>query len=201
VRVIAHFVLWNVGLATAETQTSEAERDCLARHAAGRRCLVEIGVWHGVTTALLRRAMSPDAVLYGIDPYPKGRLGFNAQRSIAHHEVAKESNGSVRWVRAMSVEAARAYASSGARLPDFIFIDGDHSFEGLRGDWEAWSGLVAADGIVALHDSRTCAARNIENAGSVRYASEVILHDSRFRMLEQIDTLTVLHRVPISESA
>jgi hypothetical protein len=97
-------------------------------------------------------------------------------------------------VRAMSVEAARAYARSGAEPPDFIFIDGDHSFEGLRGDWEAWSGLVASDGVVALHDTHSCAARNIENAGSVRYASEVILHDSRFRLLEQVDTLTVLQR-------
>jgi hypothetical protein len=101
----------------------------------------------------------------------------------------------MRWVRAMSVDAARAHASSGAEPPDFMFIDGDHSFEGLRGDWEAWSGLVASDGVVALHDTHPCAARNIENAGSVRYAREVILRDSRFRLLEQIDTLTVLHRL------
>ncbi len=193
-RVITHLLLWEVGLAKAETQTTDAERQCLARHAASRRCLVEIGVWHGVTTALLRRTMSPDGVLYGVDPYPKGRLGFNAQSVIAHHEVGKESNGSMRWVRAMSVEAARAFASSRADPPDFIFIDGDHTFEGLRADWEAWSGLVASDGVVALHDTHPCAAHNIENAGSVRYASEVILHDSRFRLLEQVDTLTVLHR-------
>jgi predicted O-methyltransferase YrrM len=193
-RVIPHFVLWRVGLAKPQTQTSDAERDCLVRHAAGRCRLVEIGVWHGVTTALLRRAMSPAGVLYGVDPFPNGRLGFNAQSVIAHRRVAKESNGSMRWVRAMSVDAARAYVSSGARRPDFIFIDGDHTFEGLRADWEAWSGLVASDGVVALHDSRSSATRQIENAGSVRYASEVILHDSRFRILEQIDTLTILRR-------
>jgi predicted O-methyltransferase YrrM len=193
-RVIPHFVLWKVGLSKPETQTSDAERECLARHAAGRHCLVEIGVWHGVTTALLRRAMSPDGVLYGVDPYPAGRLGFNAQRLIARHEVAKEPNGSMRWVRAMSIEAARAHASSGGLPPDFIFIDGDHSFEGLRGDWEAWSGLVTPDGVVAVHDSRPSAAHHIENAGSVRYASEIILHDLRFRVVEQVDTLTILHR-------
>src|SRR5580704_1996245 len=121
-RVIAHLLLWEAGLAKAETQTTDAERECLARHAAGRRCVVEIGVWHGVTTALLRRGMSPDGVLYGVDPYPDGRLGFNAQRLIARRVVAKVSNGSMRWVRAMSVETAHAHASSGAECPDFIFI-------------------------------------------------------------------------------
>ena len=49
-----YLVRWCLGLAHGETQTTEAERDCIARRAAGRRRLAEIGVWHGVTTARLR---------------------------------------------------------------------------------------------------------------------------------------------------
>jgi hypothetical protein len=78
---------------------------------------------------------------------------------------------------------------------DFAFIDGDHSYEGLRGDWEAWSALVAEGGVVALHDSRSCDARRIDDAGSVRFTAEVIARDSRFEVLEEVDTLTVLRRV------
>ena len=103
-RVIAHLLLWEVGLAKAETQTTDAERECLVRHAASRRCLVETGSGRCHDGPLAPHDVAR-GVLYGVDPYPKGRLGFNAQRLIARHEVGKESNGSMRWVRAMSVEA------------------------------------------------------------------------------------------------
>ncbi|HEX8501818.1 MAG TPA: class I SAM-dependent methyltransferase [Pyrinomonadaceae bacterium] len=193
-RVMTHFLLWNLGAAKAETQTSEAERACLERHAEGRRRLVEVGVWHGVTTCRLRRAMAPDGLLVGVDPYPNGRLGFSAQRRIAHREVARVPNGEVRWERKTGVEAAREWAARGGAPVDFVFIDGDHTFEGLRGDWEAWSGLVAEGGVVALHDSCSSAERLIEDAGSVRYTREVIRRDPRFEVVEVVDTLTVLRR-------
>ena len=193
-RVMTHFLLWNLGLAHAETQTSEAERDCLERCARGRRRLVEIGVWHGVTTCRLRRAMSDEGVLWGVDPYPPGRLGFSAQRLIARRETAKVPNGDLRWVRLTGEEAAREYARASDDPVDFVFIDGDHSYEGLRGDWEAWSGLVAEGGVVALHDSCSSATRRIDDAGSVRYTREVIAADARFETVEVVDTLTVLRR-------
>ena len=79
-RVTTHFLLWALKLARAETQTSQAERASLARHAAGKKRVVEIGVWHGVTTKILRAAMAPDGILLGVDPYPKGRFGFSVQR-------------------------------------------------------------------------------------------------------------------------
>lgn len=193
-RVLTHFLLWNAGLARAETQTSEAERACLARHAAGRRRLAEVGIWHGVTTCRLRRVMAPDGVLFGVDPYPRGRLGFSAQRVIARREVSRSPGGEVRWLRLTGEEAARHLAEAGEPPVDFVFIDGEHSYEGLRRDWESWSGLVAPGGVVALHDSCSSAEREIEDAGSVRYTREVIRRDPRFEVAEVVDTLTVLRR-------
>ncbi len=193
-RVMTHFLLWCLGLAEPEAQTTVAERECLARHAGGKRRLVEIGVAYGASTCQLRRAMAGEGVLFAVDPYAPGRLGFSAQRLIACREVGKIAKGSVRWVRSTGAEAARDYAVSGDRPVDFVFIDGDHSYEGLRADWEGWSSLVATGGIVALHDSCPSAARGIEEAGSVIYTNEVILHDPRFEMIETVDTLTVLRR-------
>jgi predicted O-methyltransferase YrrM len=194
VRVLTHFLLWSAGLARAETQTSEAERACLARHAANRRRLVEVGVWHGVTTCRLRRVMAADGVLFGVDPYPPGRLGFSAQRVIARREVSGSPRGEVRWLRLTGEEAARRLAEAGEPPVDFVFIDGEHSYDGLRRDWEAWSGLVAPGGVAALHDSCSSAERDIEDAGSVRYTREVIRRDARYEVAEVVDTLTVLRR-------
>jgi predicted O-methyltransferase YrrM len=191
---LTHFLLWNAGLARAETQTSEAERACLESHAANRRRLAEVGVWHGVTTCRLRRAMAPDGVLFGVDPYPRGRLGFSAQRVIARREVKRSPGGEVRWLRLTGEEAAHRLAQAGEPPVDFVFIDGEHSYDGLRRDWEAWSGLVAPGGVVALHDSCSSAEREIEEAGSVHYTREVIRRDPRFEVTEVVDTLTVLRR-------
>lgn len=197
-RALPHLLLWSVGLARAETQTSEAERDCLARHAAGKRRLVEIGVWHGVTTARLRSAMAPDGLLYAVDPFPVGRLGFSVQRYIAHRIVRQVSNGKVEWVRLTGAEAGRRHAADRLDPVDLVFIDGDHSYDVVRSDWEAWSPLVAEAGVVALHDSHPTPTRPIHDAGSVRFTQETVLCDRRFALVEVVDTLTVVRRTSAS---
>ena len=35
---------------------------------------------------------------------------------------------------------------------DFLFIDGDHSYDGVKRDFELWSSLVKIGGVIALHD-------------------------------------------------
>lgn len=193
--VLTHFLKWNVGLAKAETQTTPAERDCLARHAAGRRFLAEVGVWHGVTTARLRAAMAPDGVLYAIDPYPVGRLGFSMQQRIARAEVRRVRNGRVEWVRTTGADAARTLAHVVGGKLEFVFIDGDHTDDGLRADWEGWSGLVVPGGVVALHDSRSSPVRPMPDAESVLLTNAVIRPDARFVVIDEVDSVTVLKRV------
>jgi predicted O-methyltransferase YrrM len=191
-KVLIHFGLWSVGLKNAETQTTVGERDCLARHAAGKKRLAEVGVWHGVTTCRLRQAMASNAMLFAIDPYPRGRLGFSAQRIIAHKEVSGVSNGTVTWIRDTGANAVTILR--GTEFFDFVFIDGDHSYEGLQADWTGWSSLLAPAGIIALHDSRSTPERPIDNAGSVQFTRKVILPDTQFEVIETVDSLTVLRR-------
>jgi predicted O-methyltransferase YrrM len=150
---------------------------------------VEIGVWHGVTTRRLRAAMDPDGVLTAVDPFPVGRLGFSVQERIARHEVDAVANGHVNWMRTSGVDAARHHGPV-----DFVFIDGDHSEQGLLADWRAWSSLVETGGVIALHDSRSTPDRPIDDAGSVKVTNEVIVRDPRFGVVETVDSLTVLRR-------
>jgi predicted O-methyltransferase YrrM len=189
VKVLSHYIAWEIGLAPATTQTTAAERDCLARHAAGRRRLVEIGVWHGVTTRRLRAVMHPHGVLSAVDPFPVGRLGFSVQQRIARREVDAIANGAVAWLRTTGDRAARNHAPV-----DFVFIDGDHSERGLLADWQAWSPLVEPGGIIALHDSRSTPERPIDGAGSVKVTNDVILRDRRFAVVDAVDSLTVLQK-------
>jgi hypothetical protein len=139
--------------------------------------------------------MSPDGVLYAVDPYPAGRLGVSFPSRIAHTEVARVKNGAVRWVRQTGEAAAKRLGAELAERVEFVFIDGDHSFEAVREDWEGWSPLVALGGVVALHDSRSTPERPIDDAGSVRYTAAVIRREPRFAVIDEVDSLTVLRRV------
>ena len=136
--------------------------------------------------------MASNAMLFAIDPYPRGRLGFSAQRIIAHKEVSGVSNGTVTWIRDTGANAVTILR--GTEFFDFVFIDGDHSYEGLQADWTGWSSLLAPAGIIALHDSRSTPERPIDNAGSVQFTRKVILPDTQFEVIETVDSLTVLRR-------
>jgi predicted O-methyltransferase YrrM len=191
---LLHYALWRFRLTQATTQTTRAERDALARHAGNRRRLVEIGVWHGVTTKRLRAAMPPDAELWAVDPYQRGRLGVSFPELIARSEVGTVENGTVRWVRGTGAEAAAEFRRDAGGTADFVFIDGDHSWDGIRTDWEAWSDLVGQGGVICLHDSRSTPERPIDDAGSVRFTQGVILKDPRYRRVDEVGSLTVVER-------
>jgi predicted O-methyltransferase YrrM len=183
------YARYRLGLTQASTQTTAAEQACLSRHAYGRRSLVEIGVMHGATTALLRSVMSPEGIVTRIDRHPPGRLFVSFERLVAKRELGRHARGRAVLLRQWSHEAARDWMAP----IDFLFIDGDHSWAGIERDWRNWSTHVVAGGVVALHDSRPMP--DCEPLDSVRFAEEVILRDERFTVIDAVDSLTVLERV------
>lgn len=188
-------LLWPFGLCSPKTQTTQAERNCLARNASGRKRLVEIGVFNGVTTLVLRQAMAADGVLWGIGPFFLGRMGYNLDERMSRHTVGKSMNGMVEFIKTIGADAANQYRQHGLPAVEFMFIDGDHSWAGIEADWTGWSPLIAPGGLVALHDSRSYPGREV-TLDSVRYTQEVIRSDLRFEVIEETDSVTVLRKHP-----
>jgi predicted O-methyltransferase YrrM len=186
---LAYWVLHLAGLRPAASQVSAGERACLARHAAGCRSLVELGVMHGATTRLLCEVMAADGVVTAVDPFPPGRLGVSFELAIASREVSRARRGQVRFDRRRSHEAVEHWNEP----IDFLVIDADHSWHGIERDWRGWTAFVAPGGIVALHDSRAVPGRPAYD--SARFTTDVVLHDDRFSFIEAVDTLTVVRRV------
>lgn len=187
-----HSLLHAAGLFPAVSNTTPKERACLSRHAAGRRRLAEVGVFQGVTTRVLRGAMFPTGILFAIDPFFRNRFGFCPYEQVARREVRRVDRGSVRWLALTGAEAARESELAANGGLDFVFLDGDHSWEGIRADWEGFRPLLAPGGILALHDTGGVSA----GSGSAQFTAEVIRKDPGFRLLEVIETLTVLERQP-----
>ena len=66
---------------------------------------------------------------------------------------------------------------------DFLFIDGDHTYEGVRRDFEMYSPLVRRGGVVAFHDivPHDRAHDPYGQVGVPKFWSEI---KSRYRHLE-----------------
>lgn len=117
--------------------------------------VLEIGTGWGGTLYLWTRVATPDATLISIDlpggpfggGYPKWRVPFF--RSFASirqriHLLRMNSHDETTLHEVKRI-------LGGSKL-DFLFIDGDHTYEGVKKDFEMYSPLVRGDGIIAFHD-------------------------------------------------
>jgi predicted O-methyltransferase YrrM len=198
-RYSIEFAKYLVGLRAAHTSLTSAETDLLCRLAAGRRSVVEVGVYEGATSRRIAGCMHADGRLYLVDPHVPGTrmeqwLGFSAARFIAVRSV-REHADKVRFVRDTSLGAA---ATLRLQEPaDLIFIDADHSYEAVSRDFQAWAPHLAHGGAMALHDSRLSARRPDlgPQAGPVRLVRELLGHAApAWTVVDAADTLSVLRR-------
>lgn len=59
---------------------------------------------------------------------------------------------------------------------DFLFIDGDHSFDSVYGDYQTYFPLMSPNGIIAVHD----VARNAHAGAAKAFTTMYGYHDHRF---------------------
>lgn len=119
------------------------------------RTVVEIGLDEGGTLFLWTRASEPDARIVSVDTRPAGPFGVRSPFPLARRGFARASQRVDLVMPADShdpVTRVRVESLLGGRPVDFLFIDGDHSREGVWADFELYSPLVRPGGIVAFHD-------------------------------------------------
>jgi predicted O-methyltransferase YrrM len=119
------------------------------------RRVLEIGTAGGGSFFLFARAATDDALLISADlplglfggGYPKwrGRLiqSFGRARQQVHL-LRADSHSPETFNRIKQL--------LGGNQLDFLFIDGDHRYEGVKADFEAYSPLVRAGGLIGFHD-------------------------------------------------
>jgi len=186
-----HYVRYHLGLDEARTQTTPAERALLRELAAEARTIVEIGAFEGVSTRLIRDAMPCDAHLYAVDPFVANRYGFSVQHAIFRREVGRSANGRVTVLRQFSHEAIASWPEP----IDLLFLDGDHSFEGVTRDFGEWGRHVRPGGVILVHTSQQSPAKPVPTScGPYRLVHEVVPHETGFRVAQAVDSTTVVVR-------
>ena len=146
--------------------------------------------------------MKEDGLVVAVDPFPPGRLGFSYSEAIARWNVGRHRRGRVVFAKVLGKDAPTACGALAGRRVDFLFIDGDHSYDGIRGDWEAWRDLIAPRGVVAFHDSQAVPGMSPDiEEGSVRYVRDVVMADFRFRLGRVVHSTSFFERSADNESS
>lgn len=119
------------------------------------RTVVEIGTKRGGTFFLWCKVAEPDAVVVSID-LPGGHFGGGYKEDkIPYFRSFGRRRQSLHFLRADShapdTRAALLEILNG-RAIDFLMIDGDHTYDGVRQDFELYSPLVKRNGLIAFHD-------------------------------------------------
>jgi predicted O-methyltransferase YrrM len=123
--------------------------------AAAPRRAMEIGTYRGGTLYLLCTFSQPDAQIISLD-LPRGQFGGGYHRAkIPLFKFFARRGQTLRLVRADSHEPEtkqRIERLLRGQPLDFLFIDGDHTYEGVKRDFKMYAPLVRPGGIVAFHD-------------------------------------------------
>lgn len=187
-----HFVKVFFGIEKEHTQTTAAEMQLIRKYSAGKSFAVEIGVYEAVNTVAIATSLKTGANFFAIDPFFKGRLGFCYYKWITYLNLYRN-----KVLKKVTITEAFSFDAAEKINPeiDFIFIDGDHSYEGLEKDWQLYSEKIVPGGYVLLHDTTVPSFDpGRANLGSVPFFNTVIKYDKRFNLLETADSLNVLQR-------
>jgi predicted O-methyltransferase YrrM len=119
------------------------------------RFILEIGTANGGTFFLFSRAASDDALLISLD-LPAGHYGGGYAQWKTHVFRRLLLPGqTAHFVRADSHDPAsleNVKAALGGNALDLLYIDGDHSYQGVKSDFEMYSSLVRPGGLIVFHD-------------------------------------------------
>jgi predicted O-methyltransferase YrrM len=140
---------------------------------------VEIGVWKGGTSIFMsRHPLHTDVI--GIDGF-----FFSGQREEAEQfRKHLQGKGDIHWFKSDSKLAIPDLKQQlNGKEIDILFIDGDHSVEGTRKDFELYSPLVAKGGFVVFDDFL-----DTSYSGGVRVAIMDLIRDGEIS-LEKYDIM------------
>jgi predicted O-methyltransferase YrrM len=183
-----------LGLRPVLAQHTAKEHATLEKWAAGRMTVVEIGVAEGVSALAMRLRMAADGTLYLIDPFHFRRISaINFTRRTAHRLVRSVPRGNVIWIERFSFDAVKQWN----RPIDLLFIDGDHTENGVRRDWNDWNQFVVPGGVAIFHDARIFEGGwTSSNYGPVKLVDDLFRRQRilGWKIVEEIHSLLVVER-------
>lgn len=148
---------------------------------------IEIGVLNGETSGFFLNEFS-NLQLTGIDPIIPDSMEASLIGNLQTIEGNVRQNKE-RWTffQDYSFNVVNAFDNNSI---DFIFIDGDHTYDAVKQDYDLYFSKVKQGGLIFLHDSRMFRGGANFHIGSSKFADEIIANDSRIELIGEAFSLT-----------
>jgi predicted O-methyltransferase YrrM len=117
------------------------------------RRMLEIGTAYGGTLFLFARVLNPDSTIISLD-LPERTGGYKSFKIPFYMNFA-EKNQRLQLLRNDSHSPSSLSKVKSILLGqkiDFLFIDGDHTYDGVKKDYQMYAPLVCKGGLIAFHD-------------------------------------------------
>ena len=139
------------GIFTHLTDDEKIQLYKLSRSINRTAVCVEIGSYLGASSVLLAKGLR-SGVLYCIDTWENDAMTEGRRNTYEEFEQNTEIySHKIIPTRGWSSNVFAEIASKVEKI-DLFFIDGDHSYEAVKKDWQLYSALLTKGSIVIFHD-------------------------------------------------
>ena len=114
------------------------------------RNFMEIGTDRGGTFLAFEKISQPDGIRISLDIPRAGFWGFDFAK--LKSEMIERGNILVHADSHSQTAFQAVKTALSLEKLDFLFIDGDHSYDGVKQDYEMYEQFVRTGGIIAFHD-------------------------------------------------
>jgi len=146
---------------------------------------VEIGRFKGGSTFLIASAMQ-NGKLLSLDLHVKMMLKEKGRNL---DEDLKKALKKVGLENKVDIIIADSFSYDNKRLEiDFLFIDGDHTYEGVKKDYQHWIEPVKEKGHILIHDAVKARQHTTFHEGVFKL-SEELRYDNRVEKIAEIGSI------------
>lgn len=170
----------------------------IARQMPKKAVVVEIGSWQGKSTFCISKGLK-SGKLYAIDPF-NADAGLDVDSQEAYLKkgaidlLESFEKNMAKYGTKQNIIVRKGYSQQfheDFNQIDFLFIDGDHSVEGCRSDFEMYSPKISSGGFIAFHDYY----EDRENLGPTYVIKNLILTSKAFKFVALYDSLWIAKKL------
>ena len=140
---------------TTFTHLTSAEKRKLIELASKFRSgyAVEIGSFIGASACFISAGLSEESKLICIDTWENDAMSEGKRNTKDEFDYnTQQFQEKIIKIQGYSIEVKEQILAITNKL-DLLFIDGDHSYEGCKADWDLYIDMVKSGGCVIFHDS------------------------------------------------
>lgn len=129
----------------------------------GRLVCAEIGSYLGASSCFIANALNSQSILYCIDTWGNDAMIYSTEEEKDSNLIKKNTfqeflSNTKKYISTIKPLKGWSYLviDELKTLEDsinFIFIDGDHNYDGVKKDWDAYKDLIKEGSLIALHDT------------------------------------------------